>query len=187
MRCQKSRRLCAQKSSEVRPRPLSAVLHAQESKEHKNKHRICHSLSEVAGRALAKASAHVARPSSCQPALSLTAPASALHGASASLLALLLLKADVIFLSPMALQGLLSDWCETARAVWEAEQAAARKKSAASVASTLGKDMEATADALDPMVEGDASDPDAALDPIDAMSENDFDGPDDTPAVDLGF
>ena len=71
--------------------------------------------------------------------------------------------------------------------MWQAEQAAARKKSAASVASTLGKDLEATADAVDPMVEGDASDPEAALDPIDAMSENDFDGPDDTPAVDLGF
>ena len=73
------------------------------------------------------------------------------------------------------------------RAVWEAEQAAAHAKSAASVASTLGKDMEATADAVDPMIEGDASDPEAAQDPIDAMSENDFDGPDDTPAVDLGF
>ena len=72
-------------------------------------------------------------------------------------------------------------------AVWEAEKAAARAKSAASVASTLGKDMEATADAVDPMIEGDATDPDAAQDPIDAMSENDFDGPDDTPAVDLGF
>ncbi|CAK0785057.1 hypothetical protein CVIRNUC_008262 [Coccomyxa viridis] len=71
--------------------------------------------------------------------------------------------------------------------LWEAEQAAARAKSAASVASTLGKDMEATADAVDPMIEGDASDPEAAQDPIDAMSENDFDGPDDTPAVDLGF
>ena len=55
------------------------------------------------------------------------------------------------------------------------------------MASTLGKDMEATADAVDPMIEGDATDPEAAQDPIDAMSENDFDGPDDTPAVDLGF
>ncbi|CAL5229073.1 g12326 [Coccomyxa viridis] len=72
--------------------------------------------------------------------------------------------------------------------LWAAEQAQARQKSAASVASTLGgKDMEATADALDPMIEADPSDLDAALDPIDAMSENDFDGPDDTPAVDLGF
>ena len=73
-------------------------------------------------------------------------------------------------------------------AVWQAEQAQARQKSAASVATTLGgKDMEATADAVDPMIEADPSDPDAAMDPIDAMSENDFDGPDDTPAVDLGF
>lgn len=87
----------------------------------------------------------------------------------------------------MAFQRLLSDRCGTARAVWEAEQAVARNRAAASVASTLGRDMEATADAVDPMVEGDALDPDAALDPIDAMSENDFDGPDDTPAVDLGF
>ena len=72
-------------------------------------------------------------------------------------------------------------------AVWEVEQAQARAKAASSVASTLGKDVEATADAVDPMIEADPTDPDAALDPIDAMSENDFDGPDDTPAVDLGF
>ena len=48
----------------MRPRPLSAVLHAQESKEHENNHRICQGLSEAAGRAFAKATAHVARPSS---------------------------------------------------------------------------------------------------------------------------
>ena len=64
MRCQKSRRLCAQRSGEVRPCPFSAVLHAQEVEEHENKHRICHVLPEAPGRALAKANAHVALPSS---------------------------------------------------------------------------------------------------------------------------
>lgn len=71
--------------------------------------------------------------------------------------------------------------------MWEAEKAQARAKSAASVATTLGRDLRVTADVIDPIVEGEAQDPDMALDPIDAMSENDFDGPDDTPAVDLGF
>ncbi len=71
--------------------------------------------------------------------------------------------------------------------MWEAEKAQARAKSAASVATTLGKAIEVTADVIDPMMEGEAQDPDMAMDPIDAMSENDFDGPEDTPAVDLGY
>ena len=48
----------------MRPCPLSAVLHAQESREHENNHRNCQVLSKAASRAFAKATAYVARTSS---------------------------------------------------------------------------------------------------------------------------